>query len=55
MVEEKLEEEDYGKCETCLDFIVCYAYDTLGRENCPDYRPDFMSYQDFFEKKENNI
>ena len=33
------------KCNTCMDYIVCYVYDTLYRENCPDYHYDFFLYQ----------
>lgn len=37
-------------CDTCAEQIVCFACDIPEKEDCEDWKPDFMEIQDRLEK-----
>lgn len=51
----KAEEMIEKKCETCLDYIVCWNNKTLRNKACKDWKPDYQIMQDKIEEIEKRI
>lgn len=36
-------------CDNCADYMVCYEYGTLNRENCTDWEADPMEVENILD------
>lgn len=51
----KAEQMIEKKCETCLDYIVCWNNKTLKENACKNWKPDFQIMQDKIEELDKKI